>query len=65
MSRLLADDEWHVIMEKEEGELLAAQVVDDVLQKVQQALFQKHIASQLVPYSVADLNDQMMEIIEV
>lgn len=65
MSRPLADDEWFYIVDQEEGELLAAQIVEEVLQKVQQVLFQKHIASQIVPFSVNDLNDQIMEILEV
>ncbi|KAG5459182.1 MAG: hypothetical protein BJ554DRAFT_446 [Olpidium bornovanus] len=65
MARSLSEAEWLLILEQEAAEFLAESVVDEVLQRSQDVLFEKHIESQVLPYAVQFCKKTIENMVEV
>ena len=58
-------DEFQWVVEQEAGELAALSFVEDLIQKCQEIIFEKHIESQVMPFAVQFAQDTMLQVIEV
>jgi hypothetical protein len=47
----MKQEAWSYMLEQEDGELFCLSLIEEILQKSQQVLFQKRIDSQVLPYS--------------
>ncbi|KAJ3123889.1 hypothetical protein HK100_011447, partial [Physocladia obscura] len=56
--------DWFTILDTEEGENLACSIVDAIVQRGQEVLFEKHIESQVLPYAVQFAKDTFLKIVE-
>jgi hypothetical protein len=61
----LKDELWFAIVEQEESELMAVSLVEEILQRTQNVLFEKHIENQLLPYAVEFAKDQLLQSVQV
>ncbi|KAJ3109357.1 hypothetical protein HDU96_007245 [Phlyctochytrium bullatum] len=57
-------DEYTAIVDQEEGELLAISLIEEILTKGQDVLFEKHIESQVLPYAVQFAKDTILTIVQ-
>lgn len=57
--------DWLAIVEYEEGEQLVAMLIEELIQRSQKVIFERHIESQVLPYAVKFAKDTLVEIIEV
>ncbi|KAJ3383795.1 hypothetical protein HDU84_003398 [Entophlyctis sp. JEL0112] len=56
--------EWFNLIDIEEGENLASAIVDAIVQRGQEVLFEKHIESQVLPYAVQFAKSTLLKIVE-
>ena len=59
------EDIWQAVFEQEEGELFILSLVEEILNKSQNVLFEKHIDGQLLPYAVQATRKTLVSIIDV
>jgi hypothetical protein len=52
-------------IEEDEVELIIADLIEDIIQKSQDVLFEKHISSQVLPYAVQFAKDTIISVAEV
>ncbi|KAJ3415608.1 hypothetical protein HDV05_004484 [Chytridiales sp. JEL 0842] len=57
-------EEYFAIIDQEEGEQLAYNIIEEVLVKGQEVLFEKHIESQVLPYAVQFAKETLLRIVE-
>jgi hypothetical protein len=58
-------EEYFNIIDQEEGEQLAYNIIEDILTRGQEVLFEKHIESQVLPYAVQFAKETLLRIVEV
>lgn len=58
-------EDYQSLIDTEEGEIFIVSLVEEVVQKSQDVLFEKHIESQVLPYAVQFAKSAVDEIIEV
>lgn len=63
--KVLSEDEWFRMVAREEGELIASQTMDQVLLGTYRTIFDRHIKSQLVPFSVGAAHQFLLDMIQV
>ncbi|OAJ40238.1 hypothetical protein BDEG_24001 [Batrachochytrium dendrobatidis JEL423] len=56
-------EEWLQLVDQEEGESLALALVEDILQRSQHVLFEKHIDVQVLPYTVNFARDTLVSLV--
>lgn len=56
---------WISLIDQEEGQLLAASLIEEIIQKSQDVLFERHIESQVLPYAVQFTKETLLAVIEV
>ncbi|KAI8840653.1 hypothetical protein BJ741DRAFT_646835 [Chytriomyces cf. hyalinus JEL632] len=59
-----AQNDWLAWMDQEEGENLASAVVESIVARGQEVLFEKHIESQVLPYAVGFAKGTLLKIVE-
>ncbi|KAI8841193.1 hypothetical protein BJ741DRAFT_646773 [Chytriomyces cf. hyalinus JEL632] len=59
-----AQNDWLAWMDQEEGENLASAIVESVIARGQEVLFEKHIESQVLPYAVGFAKGTLLKIVE-
>jgi hypothetical protein len=64
-AKVTREDHWFAIIDQEEGENAVTQIIDEVVKKAQDVVFEKHIESQVLPYAVNFAKDAILSIIEV
>ncbi|KAJ3219636.1 hypothetical protein HDU67_000124 [Dinochytrium kinnereticum] len=57
-------EEYLAIVDQEEGELLAVSLIEEILTRGQEVLFEKHIESQVLPYAVQFARDTILTIVQ-
>jgi hypothetical protein len=57
--------EWFSIVDGEEGEQLASTLIEELIQRSQEVIFERHIESQVLPYAVSFAKDTFVDFIEV
>ncbi|KAI8853251.1 hypothetical protein BC829DRAFT_430203 [Chytridium lagenaria] len=57
-------DDYLAIVDQEEGELLAISLIEEILTRGQEVLFEKHIESQVLPYAVQFARDTILTIVQ-
>ncbi|KAJ3226488.1 hypothetical protein HK099_004798 [Clydaea vesicula] len=57
-------EEWFAIVEVEEGEQLVSTLLDEILQKAQEVIFERHIESQVLPYAVQFAKETLLNLID-
>ncbi|KAJ3290330.1 hypothetical protein HK104_006849 [Borealophlyctis nickersoniae] len=57
-------EDYHLLTDIEEGELLISALIEEILQKSHDVLFEKHIESQVLPYAVAFARETIIGIVE-
>ncbi|KAI9136912.1 hypothetical protein BKA69DRAFT_1128678 [Paraphysoderma sedebokerense] len=55
---------WFSILNQEESELFIHSIVEEIIQRSQDLLFEKHISSQVLPYAVQFAKNVIVEMIE-
>lgn len=58
-------EEWISIIEQEEGQKLAIQIVEEILNKSQTVIFQRRIQNQLIPYTLNYIRNTILGVAEV
>jgi hypothetical protein len=58
-------NDWIGLVDQEEGQLLAASLIEEIIQKSQDVLFERHIESQVLPYAVQFTKETLLAVIEV
>ncbi|ORY53734.1 hypothetical protein BCR33DRAFT_711092 [Rhizoclosmatium globosum] len=56
--------EWFMVIDQEEGENLASSIVDSIVNRGQEVLFEKHIESQVLPYAVQFAKGTLLKIVQ-
>jgi hypothetical protein len=64
MTNILPSD-WFSIVDGEEGEQLVSVFIEELIQRSQEVIFERHIESQVLPYAVNFAKDTIVDIIEV
>ncbi|KAJ3195466.1 hypothetical protein HK101_012033 [Irineochytrium annulatum] len=64
MTAIEEKKDFHAIVDQEEGELFAVNLIDEILTRGQEVLFEKHIESQVLPYAVQFAKDTLVTIVE-
>ncbi|KAJ3264167.1 hypothetical protein HDU77_009146 [Chytriomyces hyalinus] len=59
-----AQNDWLTWMDQEEGENLASAIVESIVARGQEVLFEKHIESQVLPYAVGFAKGTLLKIVE-
>jgi len=54
-----------VMLEREDGDDFIAELIDELLENVDSVIYAKYIESQLVPYTVLQAKNAILQIIEV
>jgi hypothetical protein len=57
--------EWLSIIEQEESEIFLVSLVEDIIKSVENILFEKRMASMLLPYTLEFASKEIIETIEV
>ena len=57
--------EWFALIDQEEGEQLVCEIMEEILQKSQQVIFERHIESQVLPYAVKFAKDTLLKMVQV
>ncbi|KAJ3242685.1 hypothetical protein HDU78_001232 [Chytriomyces hyalinus] len=57
-------NDWLTWMDQEEGENLASAIVESIVARGQEVLFEKHIESQVLPYAVGFAKGTLLKIVE-
>jgi hypothetical protein len=57
-------EEWISIIDQEEGQKLALNIVEEVLSKTQSVIFQRKIEQQLVPYTLNYVKNTVLGVIQ-
>lgn len=65
LSKMASKDDWACLIEQEEGEILVLNLLDEIIERSHQVLFQKHIDAQLLPYAVCFAKNTLMDLIQV
>ena len=58
-------EEYLSILDQEEGEQFVLTLIEEILTRGQEVLFEKHIESQVLPYAVQFAKDNLLKIVEV
>ncbi|KAJ3028078.1 UNVERIFIED_CONTAM: hypothetical protein HDU68_002531 [Siphonaria sp. JEL0065] len=56
--------EWFMTIDQEEGENLATAIVEGIVNRGQEVLFEKHIESQVLPYAVQFAKGTLLKIVQ-
>ncbi|KAJ3026324.1 UNVERIFIED_CONTAM: hypothetical protein HDU68_005861 [Siphonaria sp. JEL0065] len=56
--------EWFMVIDQEEGENLATSIVEGIVNRGQEVLFEKHIESQVLPYAVQFAKGTLLKIVQ-
>ncbi|KAJ3064743.1 hypothetical protein HDU98_011877 [Podochytrium sp. JEL0797] len=56
--------DWFMITDQEEGENLAVSIVESIVNRGQEVLFEKHIESQVLPYAVQFAKGTLLKILQ-
>ena len=65
LSRFMSKEDWNAIIEQEEGELFVVSLIDEILAKSQNVLFEKRIDIQVLPYTVSYCKNVLLDLINV
>ncbi|KAJ3091468.1 hypothetical protein HK102_000414 [Quaeritorhiza haematococci] len=57
-------EEWQEIVDQEEGEQFIVSLIDEILQRSRDVIFEKHIESQVLPYALQFTKDTLIKVIE-
>ncbi|KAJ3045181.1 hypothetical protein HDV00_011051 [Rhizophlyctis rosea] len=57
-------EDFLLIIDQEEGELLVSSLIEEILQRSHDVLFEKHIESQVLPYAVEFAKETVVGIVE-
>ena len=61
---MTSKEDFLAIIDQEEGELLITSIIEDILQRSHDVLFEKHIESQVLPYAVDFAKKTVLGIVE-
>ncbi|KAI8799927.1 hypothetical protein BJ742DRAFT_108246 [Cladochytrium replicatum] len=61
---VLPRDDWFTVVDMEEGEALVAAIINEILLKSHDVLFEKHIEVQVLPYAVQFAKETLLSIIQ-
>ena len=62
---MTSKEEWMSIIDVEEGHRLSVSIVEEVLQKTQDVIFQRRIQAQLIPYTLNYFRNTVLRVVEV
>lgn len=58
-------DDWISFIEKEDGEMFAVNLVEDIIKNSRRVLFEKQIDAQILPYTVNYAKNLLMDMVNV
>lgn len=57
------NDDWEHMLEQEDGELYCISLIEEIIQKSQQVLFEKRIDIQVLPFATAFCKEVCLELV--
>ncbi len=58
-------EEWLALVEREEGMALVSELVEQVLSRTKDIIFEKQIAKKILPYAVSYAKESMLGLVKV
>jgi hypothetical protein len=58
-------DEWFSILDQEEGQKLSIAIIEEIVSKSQNVIFQRKIQTQLIPYTLNYIKNTILGVVEV
>lgn len=62
---MASKEDWMQLIDQEEGELLVISLIQEIIQKSQALIFERHIDNQLLPYTVEFAKETLMSLVDV
>ncbi|KAI9193418.1 uncharacterized protein BJ171DRAFT_637519 [Polychytrium aggregatum] len=61
---MTSKEDWFLVVDQEDGEQFVCSLIEEILNRSQEVLFEKHIESQVLPYAVQFSKTTLLKIIE-
>jgi hypothetical protein len=62
---VLSSDKWKEILEKEKGEAIVCEIVDEIIKSSGEIVFQRYIERKVVPFAVQKAQREILSVAEV